>query len=68
MMKKEIAMVIWTMEKNRGCDIVPKGELDMDNSNKISLWTKINFLIYFVIGNRMRHYTTILNQKRDFNK
>ena len=52
MMKKEIAMVIWTMEKNRGCDIVPKGELDMDNSNKISLWTKINFLIYFVIGNK----------------
>lgn len=39
-------------EKNRGCDIVPKDELDMDNSNKIYLWIKISFMIYFVIENR----------------
>uniref|UniRef100_A0A3Q7G0E0 Ycf2 N-terminal domain-containing protein n=1 Tax=Solanum lycopersicum TaxID=4081 RepID=A0A3Q7G0E0_SOLLC len=45
------------------CDMVPKDELDVDSSNKISFLNKNQF---FVTGEDTR-YTMILNQKKVFN-
>uniref|UniRef100_A0A9I9E811 Ycf2 N-terminal domain-containing protein n=1 Tax=Cucumis melo TaxID=3656 RepID=A0A9I9E811_CUCME len=62
---------IHPISSDPGCDMVPKDELDMDSSNKISFLNK-NPFIYFIYsmtgtGGDTR-YTTILNQKRDFKK
>ena len=39
---------IHPISSDLGCDMVPKDELDMDSSNKISFLNKNPFLIYFI--------------------
>ncbi|KAL3527475.1 hypothetical protein ACH5RR_012131 [Cinchona calisaya] len=63
---------IHPISSDPGCDMVPKDKPDMDSSNKISFLNKIHFLIYLIYSmpgtGKDAHYTTILNQKRDFKK
>ncbi|KAK9982611.1 hypothetical protein SO802_035488 [Lithocarpus litseifolius] len=60
---------IHPISSDPGCDMVPKDELDMDSSNKISFLNKNPFFDLFRDRNRGdTRYTTILNQKRDFKK
>lgn len=63
---------IHPISSDPGCDMVPKDELDMDSSNKISFLNKNPFFdLFHLFHDRNRgdtRYTTILNQKRDFKK
>ncbi|XP_048630493.1 protein Ycf2-like [Brassica napus] len=63
---------IHPISSDLGCDTVPKDELDMDSSNKISFLNKNPFFIYFIYSMNGRggdtRYATILSQKRDFKK
>ncbi|CAN6864548.1 unnamed protein product [Brassica oleracea] len=45
---------IHPISSDLGCDMVPKDELDMDSSNKISFLNKNHFLIYFIYSMNRR--------------
>ncbi|KAF8050897.1 hypothetical protein N665_1859s0024, partial [Sinapis alba] len=63
---------IHPISSDLGCDTVPKDELDMDSSYKISFLNKNPFFIYFIYSMNGRggdtRYATILSQKRDLKK
>ena len=56
---------IHPISSDPGCDMVPKDEPDMDSSNKISFLIDLFHLFHDRGDTR---YTTVLNQKRDFNR
>ncbi|KAH0849247.1 LOW QUALITY PROTEIN: hypothetical protein HID58_091422, partial [Brassica napus] len=58
---------IHPISSDLGCDTVPKDELDMDSSNKISFLNKNPFFIYFIYSMNGRggdtRYATILKER-----